>query len=366
MGVQYDFSIKDTEDALPVDAGIDGWDAIIQINSVTSRRLAAQTPTSLISRLVDFRGGTENGTGVGTEGYALASAGTISLLTADASSLTKDLMFVPTMVGLMIHPSSSGAMSSDFTGCIVVRNTGTVPQTSRALTPAFSLVPSVVALNAANVGTYTALEDAVPVANTPTMSAVATASPAVTSVYQSLNITVNATTNVFTASATHNLSSGHVVQFKSTANLPSPLQANTNYFVIATNLTTTAFSVSTTLNGTAVDVTTAGTGTVSFVNMTNNYAGYYYLCPVNKGWWQYSAGNNCGGTPLRGINLRSFSTSPFIPDAATTTANPTYRYTTPNSITNPLVEIVLAHAAGTNTCRFAVVDLYGMMIPGTP
>lgn len=62
----------------------------------------------------------------------------------------------------------------------------------------------------------------------------------------------------------HGLVAGNSVVFWATigAALPTPLAEDTEYFVIATGLTTDVFEVSTTLGGAAVDITAIGDGDV--------------------------------------------------------------------------------------------------------
>ncbi len=65
-------------------------------------------------------------------------------------------------------------------------------------------------------------------------------------------------------SPAHGLAAGNSVLFWATigAGLPTGLSEDTEYFVIATGLTTDAFRVSTTLGGSAVDITAIGDGDV--------------------------------------------------------------------------------------------------------
>jgi hypothetical protein len=72
---------------------------------------------------------------------------------------------------------------------------------------------------------------------------------------------VNTGTNFITKNV-HGLNNGDVIGFTTTTTLPSPLAANTNYYVV--NKGTNNFQVSTTSGGSAVDITTTGTGTHSF------------------------------------------------------------------------------------------------------
>lgn len=282
MGIEYDFSIKDAEDAISVDAGIEGWDAIIQINNVISRRYAASTPLSLISRSIDFRG---TGTDAGTGGLQLDTGGSYPLL--DIGSLlsttkARNLLFIPTMVGLMVHPQTTGAMSAAFAGCITVKNGNVGGATAAALTSAFSLTCSVTTPNTASVGGFVPM----------------------------INI-VGSNTGVVP--------------------LPST----------ATNV----------VGGTAANhnLLTAG--------IASNRKGYYYLCPVNRGWWTQSNGNDTGGVPMRGFTIQNDAFSPFIPDGDLTAPAVVY------ASSGTYSQILLQATAGTNTARFSIIDLYGIIIP---
>ena len=270
MGTQYNFSVKDAEDAPSVDAGIEGWDAVIQINNVVSRRYAASTPMSLISRIVDFRGtNVDGGTGgiqLGTSGYLpLLDIGSLSSGTSNA----KNLLFIPTMVGLMVHPQTTGAMSNTFAGSIAVKSaSGSI---TALLTSSFPLTPSASSLSSASIN------------------------------------------GVNTMNLVSNNNFGVIVQPTSAA-LPG-------------------------------------------LGLGSSRKGYYYLCPINRGWLQHSVGNACGGMPLRGFTIQNDSISPFIPDGATGNTD------IPYAGFAPFTQIGLIANGGTNDARFAIVDLYGIIIP---
>ena len=278
MGIEYDFSIKDAEDAISVDAGIEGWDAIIQINNVISRRYAASTPLSLISRSIDFRG---TGADFGSGGLQLDTGGSYPLLDIGSllsTSKARNLLFIPTMVGLMVHPQTTGAMSSTFAGCITVKNGNVGGATAAALTPAFSLTCSVVTLNNTNVGG----------------------------------------------------------------------------FVPMTNITGTAALVNVPLPSTA----TASVTNLLTAGIASNRKGYYYLCPVNRGWWTQQNGNDTGGVPMRGFTIQNDTFSPFIPDGDLVN-DPDVNYASSGTYS----QILLQATAGTNGARFSIIDLYGIIIP---
>lgn len=78
-----------------------------------------------------------------------------------------------------------------------------------------------------------------------------------------------ATTDLITAASAHGLIAGDRVRFTTTTTLPAGLSLATNYFVIASGLTTTAFKVSATSGGSAVDITDTGTGTHSVSRYEN-------------------------------------------------------------------------------------------------
>ena len=270
MGTQYNFSVKDAEDAPSVDAGIEGWDAVVQINNVISRRYAASTPMSLISRIVDFRGVNVDG---GTGGIQLEANGYLPLLDigslSSGTSNARNLLFIPTMVGLMVHPQSDGAMSNTFAGSIAVKSaSGTI---TALLTSSFPLTPSASSFSS-------------------------------TTVINGIN----------TMNTVSNNNPGVIVQ--PTTTLPS-------------------------------------------VGVGSARKGYYYLCPINKGWLQHSVGNACGGVPLRGFTIQNNSISPFLPDGVTGDTDIHYAGFA------PFTQIGLIANGGTNDARFAIVDLYGIIIP---
>jgi len=293
MGTSYDFSLKDTEDAMPVDAGIDGWDAVIQINNVVNRRYAAQTPLSLISRQIDFRGNYDRGTTAGNVGFTL-DAGTVFPLIdmggIGSSSNVKNLIIIPTMIGLMVHPESTGTMTLPFTGFIGVRNNGTA-STPYALTSAFSLAPQAATLNSTTIGSSLVMP----------------------------NMAGSATNNV-----------------------PQPTAATGSG--LGSSVSTVALNVPPT---------------------SEPPKGYYYLCPVNRHWLGHQLGT-AGGAPLRGFTaLNSISgNTAFIPDAndPSYTADADVVYA---SSVSGLNEIVLVCVGTSNTARFSIIDLYGMVIPTT-
>jgi len=294
MGTSYDFSIKDTEDAMPVDAGIDGWDAVIQINNVVNRRYAAQTPLSLISRQIDFRGNYERGTLDGDVGFTLTGSTVFPLIDMGgigSSSNVKNLIIIPTMIGLMVHPETTGTMNTGFTGFIGVRNNGTA-STPYALTSAFSLAPQTAALNSTAIGSSSVMPN------------IAATSPSANNVAQP------------------------------TATSGAGLGAS------------------------------AGTVALNVPAASNPPKGYYYLCPVNRHWLGHQLGA-AGGAPLRGFTaLNSVSgNTAFIPDAndPSYVADADVVYA---SSVSGLNEIVLV-GVGTNTARFSIIDLYGMVIPTT-
>ena len=78
-----------------------------------------------------------------------------------------------------------------------------------------------------------------------------------------------ATSDLITSTSAHGLIAGDRIRFSSTTTLPAGLSAATNYFVIASGLTSTAFKVSATSGGSAVDITDTGTGTHTWFRYDN-------------------------------------------------------------------------------------------------
>ncbi len=79
-----------------------------------------------------------------------------------------------------------------------------------------------------------------------------------------IDVAVVASTDVFTAGAAHNLSSGDAVEFELDDDgdvqngLQSPITENTLFYVIASGLTSTAFKVSATSGGATIAVLKSG------------------------------------------------------------------------------------------------------------
>lgn len=89
--------------------------------------------------------------------------------------------------------------------------------------------------------------------------------------------TVNATTNVVTTSAAHNLLVGDAVKFTTSGTLPAPLVAGTFYFVESVP-DTNELTLSLAPGGAIVDLTTTGTGTHSWLPYGGvEYSGTYGL-----------------------------------------------------------------------------------------
>lgn len=96
--------------------------------------------------------------------------------------------------------------------------------------------------------------------------------------------TVTAATDLVNATA-HGLVAGNKVQFSTDTTLPTPLKANTDYFVLASGLVANSFKVSLTDAGTAVDITDTGTGTHQFRRIDNDAASVNLMAAM-----QYVAG----------------------------------------------------------------------------
>lgn len=98
--------------------------------------------------------------------------------------------------------------------------------------------------------------------------------------------TVTAATDLVNATA-HGLAAGNRVQFSTDDTLPTPLIANTDYFVLVSGLTANAFKVSLASAGTAVDITDTGTGTHQFRRIDNDETAIELMSAM-----QYVAGGN--------------------------------------------------------------------------
>jgi len=93
--------------------------------------------------------------------------------------------------------------------------------------------------------------------------------------YPSRTFTVNTSTDTLTTSTNHGLAINDPVYVSSTTTLPSPLAANTVYFV-KTVPTTTTLTLSATAGGATIDLTTTGTGTHSILYVKPDpYLGNY-------------------------------------------------------------------------------------------
>jgi len=81
--------------------------------------------------------------------------------------------------------------------------------------------------------------------------------------YQDLQVVVDPSTDLFTASGSHGLSAGDLVTFRlvGPGALPAGINASFVYHVIAGGLTATDFKVSVAAGGSAANVTDAGAGT---------------------------------------------------------------------------------------------------------
>lgn len=84
-----------------------------------------------------------------------------------------------------------------------------------------------------------------------------------------------ATSDLITSTSAHGLIAGDRIRVSSAGTLPAGLSAATNYFVIASGLTTTAFKVSATSGGSAVDITDTGTGIHTWFRY-DNLNGFFF------------------------------------------------------------------------------------------
>ena len=124
--------------------------------------------------------------------------------------------------------------------------------------------------------------------------------------------TVNATTNLFTSTAS-NLQEGQKVQFYlvGAATLPSGIALDTQYFVIASGLTANDYKVSTTLAGTEVDVLDTGTGSYTMMPVVEPF----YVRPTD-----YEVGVNVRAWNLVSEGLDKLHYAAFGPEESITVA----------------------------------------------
>lgn len=138
----------------------------------------------------------------------------------------------------------------------------------------------------------------------------------------SLTLTVNTSTDVWTSSVTHQLTTGTMIEISSSGSLPSPLSSGNLSYVIVTGSNT--FKIASTfanaISGSALDITTSGTGTItgavtimgrvtgfaSDPNSTNVFAQdtngrIWYSTTATPSNWALLKGNTLTGAAGNGI-----------------------------------------------------------------
>lgn len=113
---------------------------------------------------------------------------------------------------------------------------------------------------------------------------------------------------VFTLTS-HGLVAGDVIQLSTTGALPTGLSAATNYYVIATGLTTNTFEVSATRGGTAITTTGSQSGTQTAARPLNTYEAVFSPVPatlVSGQEWEIIT--NFTNTGPAGVNINGLGT----------------------------------------------------------
>ena len=145
----------------------------------------------------------------------------------------------------------------------------------------------------------------------------------------------------------HGFRAGHVFRLSSTGLLPSPLQANTNYYVIATGLTAGTFLFSATKGGPAINVTGgAGVHTLETRRLTHGPA-----------WTNNTTRTANALSRTRGIWLNGTAITP-----GPALERGTYVGTTYNSTAN---QLAFRYSVNDQSARFNVWNMYNRVAVGT-
>lgn len=133
---------------------------------------------------------------------------------------------------------------------------------------------------------------------------------------QTFTITI-ASPGVITSNS-HGLSAGMRVRLYTTGNLPTGLSVNTDYFVIATGLTTNAFELALTPSGTAINTTGTQTGTHTFFYAPHGHGdgSTTFNVPDRRGRTIIGA-----GTGLKTITILSVSSNVITGNQSVANAN---------------------------------------------
>jgi hypothetical protein len=170
-------------------------------------------------------------------------------------------------------------------------------------------------------------------------------------------VTINESTDTFTSSG-HTLVVDDQIQFSATqGDLPTGLEANTIYFVIASGLTADNFKVSLTEGGSSIDVTGTPAGTYQFVrqgateidvvNFSANRLGRQIKYPSDG-----SLGSEGNAVLVTAINGSEFTVTLAVSDIS-------HQYTGGGSATIEGVEYEITSASYNNTTGVTVLTAEG-------
>lgn len=210
--------------------------------------------TVIVTTLTDIYGNVLTMADFGSKGYITLEpdtvneeAATFTGITANANG-TYSLTGITTLLAKSPYTESIGLVRSHSGGtkCVITDNVGfwnSFPNKNNDETILgtwiFNIAPSSLSATRASTNTLGNVKLTAASLTTLGTTTITIASPAV--------VTLNS----------HGLIAGDSVQFTTTGALPTGITASTDYFVIATSLTTNQFEISTTVGGTAI--TTTGT-----------------------------------------------------------------------------------------------------------
>lgn len=322
MGQSYDESVKTIYEAQSFDAGIDGWDGIIQYNNVRNRRYAMQSPFSLIARKMNFEGGID---------FSAVAREQVML---DLSGQTANLMFIPTMVGLMLHPLG---VSAGFTApsieadrmCISVSNSMSM-NTEMAVTADFCIAPS-----------------GMVAASTPTSTVVTTGGANVQPTAGVLPSSLGSTTILTPQLRSPNTTAFTTITQASIESVYGAAKAGFYYMCPIQTLMGVETSLRGQLTAAGVATTVSTTSLIAVLEAAMGYTATAVSDPPNLVTVTRPSGQ------FRAITLQSNSAnSPFFPTGTTDV---------PYASTATFNRLGL-WSTGSKSMKFALVDIYGMVV----
>lgn len=128
----------------------------------------------------------------------------------------------------------------------------------------------------------------------------------------------------------HGLVAGNTVKFTTTGVLPTGINPNTTYFVIATGLTSSVFEISATLGGAAINTSGSQSGTHTLIKVNSAVDFHFGFAKINRG---YMFGMNRKGSAPNSVD----STGVYL--------------STPDSIANNSNQITFSVGTGDGTTK---------------